>query len=129
MVLLEGELGAGKTTLVQFLLRTKGITQRVKSPTFDLVHLYEEPGLVVYHIDLYRVQSDEELDGLDLPTPGDAEALVLAEWGSRLASRYPEYFLCRLSVIEGIKRQIQIEAVGKTVSHRLIRWMEDLHGI
>ncbi len=88
MVLLHGDLGAGKTTLV------KGIAEafqaapedEVTSPTFSLVHEYRGPLVTVYHIDLYRIETERELHTVGLEDLyGDARNLLLVEWGEKFA--------------------------------------------
>jgi tRNA threonylcarbamoyladenosine biosynthesis protein TsaE len=82
IVLLIGELGAGKTTFVRGVARGTGSLAAVASPTFQLVRIY--PGRVqLAHVDLYRIESDAELAGLGLEELADAGAVVV-EWGDRL---------------------------------------------
>jgi len=87
IVLLRGDLGAGKTTMV------KGIAEgfqaakadEVTSPTFTLIHEYRGPLVTLYHIDLYRIDTQRELDTLaldDLMTP---HSILLIEWGEKFA--------------------------------------------
>ncbi len=81
LVLLQGELGAGKTTLARGMLRALGHTGTVPSPTYTLVEPYELPQAVVYHVDLYRIADSGELEFLgwtDL-----REGLLLVEWPER----------------------------------------------
>ncbi len=80
VIWLEGDLGAGKTTLVRGLLRAAGETGPVKSPTYTLVEVHAVSGLNFYHFDFYRFnQSEEYLDaGLDEYFSGDGVCLV--EW-------------------------------------------------
>ena len=81
LVLLQGELGAGKTTLVRGMLRALGHAGTVPSPTYTLVEPYELPQGVVYHVDLYRISGSGELEFLgwtDL-----REGLLLVEWPER----------------------------------------------
>jgi len=86
MVILRGELGAGKTTLV------KGIAEglqaashdEVTSPTFTLIHEYRGPGVNLFHVDLYRIETPRELDTLGLDELFAENAnLVLLEWGEK----------------------------------------------
>ena len=94
MVLLDGPLGAGKTTFVQGIARAIGYSQDVTSPTFALAHYYrhskdrhskDEPGRgsigMLVHVDLYRMQSPSELLDLALDEEMAAGAVVLVEWG------------------------------------------------
>jgi tRNA threonylcarbamoyladenosine biosynthesis protein TsaE len=85
LVVLRGDLGAGKTTLV------KGIAEgfqaasedNVTSPTFTLIHEYRGPKAVVYHIDLYRVDTQQELDTLGLDDLMGDDSVLLIEWGEK----------------------------------------------
>jgi tRNA threonylcarbamoyladenosine biosynthesis protein TsaE len=85
LVLLRGDLGAGKTTLV------KGIAQAfeaaseddVTSPTFTLIHEYRGPSATLYHIDLYRVDTQRELETLGLDDLMGENSILLIEWGEK----------------------------------------------
>lgn len=80
VVYLRGDLGMGKTTLVRYLLEQLGYTDRVKSPTYGLLELYDVAGLRVLHLDLYRLEDSEELEYLGLRDLHDDRSLLLAEW-------------------------------------------------
>src|SRR5512135_2886933 len=87
LVILRGDLGAGKTTLV------KGIAEgfeaasqdEVTSPTFTLVHEYRGPTVTVYHIDLYRIDTERELETLGIDDLFGASSILLVEWGEKFA--------------------------------------------
>lgn len=89
VVAIRGELGAGKTTLVQAICRGAGVTQEVTSPTFALVHEYAAPKWPVYHLDLYRLDRPEELTNIGWDEIVAAPALVLVEWPERAGRRLP----------------------------------------
>ena len=85
LVMLNGPLGAGKTTMTQGIARALGVHGRVQSPTFTIAQIHRGDsstgtGLDLVHVDAYRLTSMEELDALDLDTTLD-EALTVVEWG------------------------------------------------
>jgi tRNA threonylcarbamoyladenosine biosynthesis protein TsaE len=92
LVILRGDLGAGKTTLVKGIAATLAAAapEDVTSPTFTLVHEYQGPKVRVYHLDLYRLETERELAtlGLDemLDAPDAANNLILVEWGEKFPS-------------------------------------------
>lgn len=79
---LEGDLGAGKTTLVRGLIQSLLPGARVRSPTYTLVEPYPTPAFEILHLDLYRLGSPDELDALGV-RESVGEAVILAEWPSR----------------------------------------------
>ncbi len=86
LVLLRGDLGAGKTTLVKGIAEGFGAAEAddVTSPTFTLIHEYQGPDRDVYHIDLYRLEKPGELDSLGLEDlMHDERNLLLIEWGEK----------------------------------------------
>lgn len=89
VVTIAGELGAGKTTLVQAICRGYGVREEVTSPTFALVHRYAAPASPVYHLDLYRLDSPLELTNIAWDEIVSDEALVLVEWPERTGDRIP----------------------------------------
>ena len=90
VVLLIGELGAGKTTIAKGLVRGLGAAapEDVSSPTFTLIHEYGERPKV-YHIDLYRLERASEVLALGIDDLMDADAILLVEWGERFPSLWP----------------------------------------
>ncbi|MCU1320249.1 MAG: putative ATPase [Edaphobacter sp.] len=89
LVVLRGEVGAGKTTLVKGIAAALGAASEedVTSPTFTLVHEYAGPKVRVYHLDLYRLETEKELATLGIEEMVDQpDALVLVEWGERFES-------------------------------------------
>ena len=89
VVVLRGEVGAGKTTLVKGIAEALGaaVEDEVTSPTFTLVHEYVGPKVHVFHLDLYRLETEEQIAVLGLEEmAGQENALVLVEWGDRFES-------------------------------------------
>ncbi len=85
LILLRGDLGAGKTTLVKGIAEGFGAASAddVTSPTFTLVHEYRGPRTTLYHIDLYRVDTDRELETLGLDDLVGPSSILLIEWGEK----------------------------------------------
>ena len=90
VVLLIGDLGAGKTTLVKGIAEGLGAAteDEVTSPTFTLIHEYGDPAKV-YHIDLYRLDTEREVESLGLEELWGRDRLVLIEWGERFPRLMP----------------------------------------
>ncbi|WP_299412612.1 tRNA (adenosine(37)-N6)-threonylcarbamoyltransferase complex ATPase subunit type 1 TsaE [Acaryochloris sp. IP29b_bin.148] len=114
VILLEGDLGCGKTSLVQGLGRGLGITDAIVSPTFTLVNEYHEGRVPLYHLDLYRLnpQQVDELyietywQGVEVP-PG----IVAIEWSERLLHRPSAYLWIELQH-QAASRQAAVSTVG-----------------
>jgi tRNA threonylcarbamoyladenosine biosynthesis protein TsaE len=85
VVLLRGDLGAGKTTLVKGIAEGFNAASEddVTSPTFTLIHEYRGPSAAVYHIDLYRVDTQRELETLGLDDLMGDDSVLLIEWGDK----------------------------------------------
>jgi tRNA threonylcarbamoyladenosine biosynthesis protein TsaE len=89
VVTIAGELGTGKTTLVQAICAGYGVTDEVTSPTFALVHEYHAPRSPVHHLDLYRLDRPDQLDQIGWDELVSARAVVLVEWPERAGERVP----------------------------------------
>lgn len=122
VLLLEGNLGSGKTTLVQGIGEGLGIVEAIASPTFTLINEYLEGRIPLYHLDLYRLKPSEVAalylesywDGLENPL-----GIVAIEWAERLEQRPPDYLQIRLTGAETAARQAYIEAVGQSSAQLL----------
>jgi len=86
---IAGDLGAGKTTVVQAICRGYGVRGEVTSPTFALVHEYQGDRGTVFHLDLYRLTDPSQLTNLGWDDVVNSSALVLVEWPDRAGSRLP----------------------------------------
>ncbi|MUL35491.1 tRNA (adenosine(37)-N6)-threonylcarbamoyltransferase complex ATPase subunit type 1 TsaE [Gloeocapsopsis dulcis] len=115
VLLLEGNLGTGKTTLVQGIGRGLGITEPIVSPTFTLINEYTEGRLPLYHLDLYRLEAEEVTalhpeiywEGIDVDL-----GIMAIEWAERLPYLPPTYISICLRHHNTCGRQVDLSAVG-----------------
>jgi tRNA threonylcarbamoyladenosine biosynthesis protein TsaE len=122
LIFLEGDLGAGKTTLARGFLRGLGHRGAVKSPTYTLIEPYEIDGRKVYHLDLYRVADPGELEYLGLREMLSENATLLIEWAERGEGWLPPPDLRVLIRHCGQGREVQLDAftpVGEKVVYGL----------
>ena len=112
VVLLIGNLGAGKTTLAKGIISGLSPTpiEEVSSPTFTLIHEYA--GGRIYHIDLYRLDTAEQVSTLGLDEIFDRDAVVLIEWGERFPRLLPAHRTeIRLTALDPETRQVEVTAL------------------
>jgi tRNA threonylcarbamoyladenosine biosynthesis protein TsaE len=105
LIFLSGELGAGKTHFVRGLAKGMQVQDEVSSPTFGLLNVYEGP-LPLYHLDLYRLETADELDVIDLPGLMDGPGVFAIEWGRLLQADYPEHLEIILTYGAGPEERI-----------------------
>ena len=118
VVYLEGDLGAGKTTLSRGILEACGHSGAVKSPTYTLVEPYELEALTVYHFDLYRLGDPEELEYLGIRDYFSPQCLCLLEWAERGRGFLPDADLKVTVRVDGSGRNVCIESnteLGQTL--------------
>ncbi len=125
IVWLEGQLGAGKTTLARAILHGRGYNGRVKSPTYTLVEPYELADGVVYHIDLYRLADAEELEWLGLRDLLESSSLLLVEWPERGAGVLPDADLCIRITPAGQGRMVSLEA-RSPLGHKMLGGVDSM---
>ncbi len=119
VVTLDGELGAGKTTFSQGLARGLGVTEIVNSPTFTIMNIYEGR-VALAHFDWYRLESEEELDCLELERVYGQNQVTLIEWADKFADALPaERLAVRLEYGgQPDSRVITIMPLGKRYEER-----------
>lgn len=117
LILLSGDLGAGKTTLTKGIASGLGAAQEdeVTSPTFTLVHKYDR-GARVYHVDLYRIASPRDFETLGLEDVFDENAVVIVEWPDKLIMKTDWPVLrIKLEDVSEDERRISIEDAANLV--------------
>jgi tRNA threonylcarbamoyladenosine biosynthesis protein TsaE len=121
VIYLSGDLGAGKTTFSRGFLRARGHQGSVKSPTYTLVEPYEAlPDMPVFHLDLYRLGSPDELAYLGLGDYLAREAIVLIEWAERALSHLPSPTFQITLAPEGDGRGITVRASDAALINELV---------
>ena len=110
VVLLRGELGSGKTTIVSSILKELGVTENITSPTFSIVNQYKISGKKINHFDLYRVKSEFELDIIGFDEYFDDFSISFIEWPEIAINRiYENYLDIYIKFIDDITREITLK--------------------
>jgi tRNA threonylcarbamoyladenosine biosynthesis protein TsaE len=127
VVLLAGEMGAGKTAFAQGFGRALGVVEPITSPTFTLVHSYDTGGPTLHHADLYRLDHLAEVADLALAELAEYDGIVLVEWGDVVESTFGEHLLVRLDHDDEASetREITITPFGRTWAARWARLVSD----
>ena len=110
VVVLEGELGAGKSELARGIARGLGVTETVTSPSFTILNVYESGRCPLYHFDWYRLESEEELYELGMDEYLGGDGIAVIEWAERCPDAVPEDCIrIRLEAIGEETRKIETE--------------------
>ena len=111
--LFEGEMGAGKTTLIKALCRALGVVSMVQSPTFSIVNEYTtHEGHSVYHFDCYRLRNEAEALDIGIEEYFDSGDYCFIEWPERIMSLWPiTYYQVHLSVDPAGRRTVETDMV------------------
>ena len=110
----QGDLGAGKTTLIQGLGQVLGCVDEISSPTFSLVNEYQnEQGVPIYHFDFYRIESEAEALDIGLYDYFDSGAYCFIEWPEKIPNLLPEEgVVTKIEPLEN-KRRLIAKAYGR----------------
>ena len=125
VVVLEGELGAGKTFFSKYLVKTLGGAEEVTSPTFNLMNIYE--GICpIYHFDLYRLENAEDLFDIGfLEYAESEEGVCLIEWADKFKNEMPENIVeVAFEIIDENKRKITFSGQGEKAEELLAELKE-----
>jgi len=130
VLVLAGDLGAGKTAFVQGFGRGLGVQERITSPTFTLVHVYDSGRLPIHHLDVYRLDQLSEALDLGLAEMLEEGGVVLIEWGDAISPLLPhDYLEVRLTFGAGDDdRHLAIRPVGarwagRPIADTLAAWV------
>lgn len=101
VVLLSGDLGAGKTQFSKGVAAGLGVSADVTSPTFNILIEYEGSSLMLYHFDLYRLEDAEELEDIDFYGMLESGGVSLVEWGDKFPDAMPDEYLDVRIAVDG----------------------------
>ena len=115
LIVLAGEMGAGKTAFAKGFGAALGVTEPITSPTFTLVHSYEAGKLTLHHADIYRLTTLNEVADLALAELLEYDGIVLIEWGDVVAGSLGDHLLVQLDAVDDDEesRMITIGGIGR----------------
>jgi len=113
-IAMDGQLGAGKTTLVRGFVQAKGHHGSVRSPTYTFIESYFFSDLEIHHIDLYRLSSPEDIESLTISEYMGHNSVLFIEWASNAFQYLNEHIDIHVSiVIDGFSREVKMDAITK----------------
>lgn len=122
VVVLAGDMGAGKTAFAQGFGVALGVTEPITSPTFTVVHTYDTGRMLLHHADLYRLDRTSEIDDLALAELTEDEGVLLVEWGDVASEHIGSHLEVRLEALDcgdgDDARRITVRAIGPMWSSR-----------
>ncbi|MGB8859571.1 MAG: tRNA (adenosine(37)-N6)-threonylcarbamoyltransferase complex ATPase subunit type 1 TsaE [Ilumatobacteraceae bacterium] len=120
LIVLAGEMGAGKTAFAKGFGAALGVTEPITSPTFTLVHSYDAGKLTLHHADIYRLSTHNEVADLALSELLEYDGIVLVEWGDVVARSLGDHLLVQLDAIDDDDeaRLVTIGGVGRAWAAR-----------
>ena len=114
IIALTGELGSGKTTLSQSIIKNIMKIQDVSSPTFNIVNEYMDKNQTIYHFDFYRLEDESELFGIGFDDYlSDKKSIMLIEWADKFLDMLPRNYLEIVFYKGENHRDVEIKSVGK----------------
>lgn len=129
LLLLDGDLGTGKTSLTQGIAEGLGVRELVSSPTFTLLKEYEGR-LPLYHFDLYRLDDPAEILDLGFEEYFERRGVCVVEWANKAEALWPsEYLRIRLKMVSETKRGLVLSGLGARYSDLLFEFRKSAFGI
>ena len=124
VLLLSGDLGAGKTQFTQGLAAGLGAGEPVISPTFNIVLTYGSGRLPLHHFDLYRLESDSELEDIGLREYLEGDGACVVEWAEKFPRAFDEYLAIEISKVSEDGREVRARASGARYEELLAHWAD-----
>jgi tRNA threonylcarbamoyladenosine biosynthesis protein TsaE len=129
VLVLSGDLGAGKTQLTKGIARGLGVSEPVTSPTFNLL-LVHDGRVPLYHFDLYRLETAAQLEDLDYWGTLEADGVSVVEWGDRFAGEMPtDGLTVRLHITDDDTRRLALEPLGERGEELAAQWVAASTGV
>jgi len=126
VLVLVGDLGAGKTQFTQGLGAELGVASEITSPTFNLCCAYTDGSLPLYHFDLYRLEQPEELDDIDYWATLEGDGVSVVEWGDKFPGDMPlDYLELSFTLDDAGRRVVRAHAYGQRARRLLTIWGND----
>ncbi len=128
VIVLSGDLCAGKTLFVQGVASALGVTSNVTSPTFGILQSYDEGRITMHHLDLYRLEEPSDLDDVDYHAlvNGDGDGAVFVEWGDKFPDELPcDYLEVTIEAVRTGQRTVRIRSYGQRARQLLFVWASD----
>ena len=130
VICLTGDLGTGKTCLVQGIGASLGVADRVTSPTFTLINEYRGGRLTLYHVDLYRIVDAKAALAFGLDDYLYGEGVCAIEWAARVQEAWPEeLLLVSLRHLDETKRGVTLRAYGARYRRLLVQFKQTAFGV
>lgn len=109
VVLLNGDLGAGKTTFTQFVFAALGVEDMVNSPTFSILKSYQGKDITLHHFDTYRISEEEAIESGFDEILSDKNSVIFIEWSENIKSLLPKQCICvNIKLLDENKREFEI---------------------
>ena len=126
VIVLSGDLGAGKTQFVQGVAAALGVRDQVTSPTFNILLQYPSGTLPLYHFDLYRLEHPDELEDIGYFETIDGDGVSFVEWGEKFPESLPYGYLeVSITVDSDGNRQVCAQSLGDRARQLLFVWAKD----